>query len=633
MLEVFRKHSQSIVVKILFGLLIVSFAAWGVGDMIRVGAQADWVAEVGPAKIGPIELDNEVRHEYERLQKALGPAFDRDKLQPGGIAPIVLQRLIDRKLLSLAADELGIAVPDDVVATHIRKDKNFINQFGQFDRMAFEQVMASNGLTEERYAVLLRGDLMRGQFLESMVADTGPAAPKVLAEATFRHRFQQRVAEVVRIADAAMPEPADPDEGTLAKFHQDNGRKYTAPEYRTLTVLRLEAADLMGGIEVSEAQAKEAFEQRAGEFMEPERRDLLQMVLTKEADAQKAADLLAKGGDFTQVGRDVANQTPEALALGTVAKDELLPEVAEAAFALAAGGVSAPVRSALGWHIVKVAKIVPGRQTTFAEAHDRLVTDIRKEKAVEALFALANKVEDKMGGGGTIEEAGKEFGLKVVKIAAMDAQGHDPEGKPVADLPPGKAFLETAFATGLNQDSGMAETRQDGFFVLRVDGVTPPALRPLEGVRPQAVADWKDEERRRLAGEAADKLIAAVQAGQDFADAARAAGFTVGSAGPFTRDGVGVPKEMPADLVAKLFDLKVGEMAQGRAKGAAMVARLKEIKDADPAANAAGLASERARLAGEMRNDLAIQLSEVLRKRFPIQINNAAIKKLYERPS
>jgi peptidyl-prolyl cis-trans isomerase D len=630
MLEVFRKHSQSIVVKILFGLLIVSFAAWGVGDMIRVGAQADWVAEVGPARIGPNELDNEVRQEFERLRRALGPAFDQEKIQPGGIAPVVLQRLVDRKLLTLAADELGVAVPDDVVSANIRQDKTFINQLGQFDRILYEQTLASNGLSEDRYVGFLRGDLMRAQFLESVVADTGAQAPRVLAEAMFRHRFQQRTAEVVRIADAAMAEPAAPDEGTLALHHQNNGHKYTAPEYRALTVLRLEAADLMTGIEVTEAQAREAYDQRAGEFMEPERRELLQMVLTKEADARKAADLLAQGGDFARVAKDVANQTPEALTLGTVAKDELLPEVAEAAFAVAAGGVSAPVQSALGWHIVKAVKIEPGRQTGFAEARERLIKDVRKEKAVEALFDLANKVEDRLGGGGTIEEAGKEFGLKVLKIAAMDARGMDADGKPVPDLPPGKAFLDTAFATGLNQDSGIAETRQDGFFVLRVDGVTPPALRPLEKVRDQAVADWKESERHRLAGEAADKLVAAVQGGQDFAAAAKAAGLTVGIAGPFTRDGVGVPKEMPADLAARLFEVKVGEVAQGRAKDAVMVARLKEIVEADPVANVAGLTAEKKRLAGEMRGDLAQELAEVLQKRFPVKINNAAIKALYE---
>ncbi|MEO5337383.1 MAG: SurA N-terminal domain-containing protein [Magnetospirillum sp. WYHS-4] len=631
MLDVLRTHSKSIVIKILFGILILSFAAWGVGDMIRVGAGIDWIAEVGPAKIGPNELHNEVQAELSRLQQALGPSFDKTKLQPADIAGVVLQRLIDRKLLTLAANELGVAVPDDVISARIRADKTFHNKAGQFDRFAYEQILRDNGLNEDQFVAMMRGDLTRAQFLESMVADAGPTvAPKAMAEALFRHRFERRAAEVVRIADAAMPEPAAPAPEALAKFHQDSAAKFTAPEYRALTVLRLDAADLMGGIEITEAQAKESFEQRAAEFVEPEKRNLLQMILGKEEDARKAFEMVAKGADFAQVAKDVAGQPADALALGMVTRDDLLAEIADAAFQVDAGGIVQPTRSALGWHVLKVVSVQTGRQTTFEEARAKVTQEARRDKAAEVLFDMANKIEDKMGGGATIEDAGKAFGAKVVKIAAIDAQGNDPSGAKVTDLPPGKAFLETAFATGPNQDSGLVETGHDGFFLLRVDGVTPPALKPLDQVRDAVLAQWKDSERARLAAETAAQLAAAVQAGKDMAAAAKELGYSVGVAGPFTREGVGVPKEMPADLAARLFELKVGDVAEGRGKGGSLVARLKEIQAADVSGDAPGVQALRTQVAGEMRNDISQQLAEALRKRFPVSINNAGLKKLYE---
>lgn len=630
MLEVFRKHSKSIVIKILFGLLILSFGAWGIGDMIRVSATVDWVAEVGPSRIGPNELSNEVQQEVQKIQQQLGPAFRPDMISKEGIANLVLRRLVDRRLMSMGAEELKVTVPDEVVSGEIRRDGMFANKSGQFDRFAYERLLRENGLNEDRYVALLRGDMIRGQFLRSLLSDAGKGAPKTLAEGVYRHRFQRRAAEVVKVADAAMPEPAQPTAEALAWFHQNSAAKYTAPEYRALTILRLEASALSGGIAVTEEQAKEAFDQRAAEFTSPEKRDLRQIVVAKEEEARKAFEEIAKGGDFTKVAKEVAGLSPDALSLGKMARDELLPEVAAAAFGVDKGGVTPPVHSILGWHVVQVTDIEAGRQTTFAEAREKVMQEVRKEKAVEALYELANKAEDKVGGGGTLEEAGKELGIRVQKVAAVDAKGLDPSGQPVADLPPGKEFLKVAFATGANQDSVLTEAGKDGFFMLHVDKVTAPALRPLDEVRAQVATDWKAAERAKAAAELAGKLAAAAREGKELAAVAPSFGFAAGTAGPFTRDGVGLPKEVPADMAAKLFEVKAGEVIEHPTQGAVLVARLKEIAEADPAADGSTLAGLRGQLANEMRGDLMQQLSEGLRGRFPVKINNAGIKKLFD---
>ena len=45
MLEAIRKRAGSLVVKILFLFLVLSFVVWGIADVFRPGGGADWAAE------------------------------------------------------------------------------------------------------------------------------------------------------------------------------------------------------------------------------------------------------------------------------------------------------------------------------------------------------------------------------------------------------------------------------------------------------------------------------------------------------------------------------------------------------------------------------------------------------------
>ena len=149
MLNLIRKQAGSWVVKILMLLLVASFAIWGIGDIFFGGGQNPTVATVGGAEIPASELADSFSRAVSNLQRQLGPDFDRERAIQLGVMQQSLQDLVARRLVSLQANEMGLAIPDDALRTMITQNPAF-QSGGQFDRSRFEQLLRLNGLNEQR---------------------------------------------------------------------------------------------------------------------------------------------------------------------------------------------------------------------------------------------------------------------------------------------------------------------------------------------------------------------------------------------------------------------------------------------------------------------------------------------------
>ncbi len=626
MLDAIRKRSASILVKLLFGLLILSFAAWGIGDVIRGGVGEATVATVGDLEVPAQEIAAEVQREMSRLRAASGGRIDAEQARALGVIEAVVGRVVERTLVDLAAWDLGLTVSDTVVRNQIQSMPEFRGSLGTFDRERFHQLLYSNGWTEDRYVALVRQDLARRQLMGSVAA--GVTVPEALVDTVFRHRGERRIAETVRIADTTMPDPGQPDTEALDRVHRENADRFTAPELRRLTVVTVMAEDLAKEIAVPEADVQAAFEERADEFRQPERRTLEHIRTDDEATARRAHEELLKGRDFAEVGREVAGLEPAMLALGTTTRDQLLPALANASFDMPRGGISPPVQSPLGWHVLRVVGIERAREQPLEEVRAVLAAELAREKAIDALFDLSNRLEDALAGGATLEEAAASLDLALTRIDAIDPSGSDANGNPIARLPPGDRFLPVAFATEDTTQSPLTEAGDDGYFVLRVDAVTPPALRPLADVRDQVAELWRARQRAEAAEQAGRQLIERLEGGAALSAVAAERGLAVTTTEPFTRAGDGAG-DLPDALLESLFSAQPGDAAQARADGATVVARLVAVRAANPSAEAAAVEAVRREMVEAVRGDVMAQLSAALRVRYPVSINPNAVQQFY----
>lgn len=627
MLSALRKRSGGIVVKSLLILLIISFGAWGIEDWLNPAISGNTVATVGSEEIGAYEVRRDVNQEMARMRRLFGDQFTLEQAMAFGIVDGIVSNQVNQALINQGASKLGVTISDNLISSDIRSQDNFKGLAGSFDRTRFEQVLASNGLTEGDYVNSIRRTLTGLQYTDSL--QSGTRAPKIMVDTIYKYRNEKRVVDVALIKNETFSTIADPDTAQIEAFHKDNAKQFTAPEYRDVTFLRMDAADLANEIDVSAEDVESAYEARLEEFTTIERRNLLQMVLSDEETAKTAHKQLLEGRDFAKVAKEIAGLDEAVLDLGLITKTDLLPGLADPAFALMQGTVSNPVKSALGWHLLKVTEIQAGGTKPLLEVREQVKKDVAKEKAIDSLYDLSNTLEDELGSGATIEEAANNMNLKAVTVAALDAAGKDMAGNPVTIIPEGRAFIQTTFTTEEGQDSVLTESGPEGFFVVRVNGITAPALRPVDTIRNDIIEAWKADQRSNKAKELAEKLVAGINGGAALSTLASTNNLTSSESKPFTREDAGTDSGMNNDLVAKTFDLQVGKATSGPTTEGYQIAVLKSVIAANPVADKEGIDALRAELAGALKTDVTQQLVTALRDDIGVDINQVMVNQLF----
>ena len=614
MLQSLREHASSWIFKVMLGLLILSFGAWGIGD-IFLGERDPVVSKVGGVTITASQLNNAFQDEIRRTQSMVSQPLDAEQAKQLGLLDSALQQMQDRILFTLGSRDLGILISDDVLRQEIAREQAFHNAQGQFDPTIYRQVLSASGYSEASYISQLRLDLQTARLSSAVTAFV--PVPSQMLDALYRYHAEQRVAEYVTLPKADAGIIGDPSEDELQSFYKDHPDQFTAPEYRSAVVLRLDPKALADGSSVSNDQVKQEYDSRIEEFTVHDRRELEQAVFSDQTQAEEASKNIAAGKPFADAVREASAARVNVVKLGTIEKSDLLAEVGGPAFDAKVGATTAPIKSPLGWHLVHITREEKGRVQPFTDVAAKLKTDIATRQAQDSLYRLSNQLEDTLAGGATLEEAGKKLGLPTTAVDRVDARGTDGDGRPSA-IATDPNLLRLVFQTAEGQDSQVTETGNGSYAVVRVNRVFPPQVRPLTDVRTEAVNAWKNDKRAKATKARADAILAKVKDGQSLADVAKAEKLTVKTTPAFNRATHDSETGLPLSLNAQVFSLKIGEAASGEANDAFVVARLKEIKPPDPIKDPTTRGQVSEALSRSLGTDLMDEFVAGLRDRYTV---------------
>lgn len=623
MLQAIRSKATSLVVKILFAVLIVTFGIWGIGDIFRNRNVDTSVATVAGEQIEAAQLQQSVRTDIDRLRRASGGAsLTMDQAKQLGIVDAALNQLIESAVLADETDRLNIRVGSEAVRKAITDNPAFRGSNGQFDRNVYNQVLAANRLNDAQYEQLLRSDLERDELTISLTEGVRP--PKELVDAIYRAQAERRVADVVMLPPSAAPTPPKPSEQDLAAFYKARPDAFRTPERRTFTLATLTIDDVAAGINVTDDKLKNAYQARLDEFHTPETRQLQQMLLPDKAKADTAEAQLAAGKPFAAVAKTVAGEDASTLDLGWMRRQDLPKALADATFTVKQGAATQPIQDSFGWHIVRVNAIKPEQTQSFDQVKAKLRQEIARDMAGDQIAQLANHIDDALAGGGAFAAVAKQFGMKTTTITGIDAQGNLADGK-VASLPQPKAkVLQAAFATALGQSSALDDLGDDGYFLVHVDKTAPSGVPPLDQVRDRVATLWQAEQRGEALANLAKQIADQVNAGQSLKAIAAKRKLVVSSTGPVTRSGGG--KVSPA-MIGPLFGLKLNAASFAPASDGYAVVQLTAIQKADPAADKATVEALSHQLAQQMQTEFLGEFSQALRAHYPVEINQTNLQR------
>jgi peptidyl-prolyl cis-trans isomerase D len=634
----FRKYAGYVVMGLLMSTLIVSFALWGVGDMLRAGGGSGEIAHVGGTKIpvygwvgGTSVSVGEVRevfnNQLEMIQRQTGQRPDPEQALRYNIHVRALEDSVRRAIIDNAVKDYGLSVGDKEVRAAIARNPAFQSN-GSFDPILYKNRLQQARIQEGAYVADIRREVASAQLLG--VIQTEGLAPKLIRDDIFKMQSEMRIAEVVYVPDAIIASVPKPTPEQINVYFETNKAKFQIPEYRAFSYVLMSTDDVLGQVNVTPDQVKQEYDARQAEFGSPEKRDVDQVIADNEDKAKAIIAAVTGGKSLEEATKEVTGSADGVIKLGSVLKKDLpAGPLADGVFAAPQGLDPAPIKSGLGWHVVRVNKIEGGKVTPFDEVKDKLTADVKAQAAPDLLIKLVNDFERSFSKTQSMKASAEELQLKVKTYENVDARGQDPSGKQVVAGPAAPEMLQAVFATRESSESDLLETQKGEYFVVHTDRVTParvPALAEVEGKVTEA---WQAEERTRLADAKVKEAVDKANAGGDLAAIAKDLGVEVRTTKAVTRFDADPGNFLTQQGAQELFKLAVGKVQSVRAFEGTSIVRTKEIQPADFTKSKNLLDRFGQQLDSLVTNDLVAEMLGALRQKYGVTVDQAVFAQAF----
>jgi peptidyl-prolyl cis-trans isomerase D len=623
MLDALRRGATGWVAKIFLGLLILSFAIWGVADVFRGYGQGA-LARVGDKEITVTEFQRALQLELELIARQLGRRPTMEQARAWGLDSRVLARLIGSAAIEAHARELHLALSDQAVAEAIRRDPALRGPDGTFSRTALESMARELGVSERGLLELRRREEVREQLTDALAAAV--VVPDALVKALFAYREETRTAEHFTIDPAIAVKLPEPDETKLKETYEANKQRLMTPEYRRLALLRLTMEEAKKHVSVSEEEIAAAYEHDKTIYAVPERRRILQVAFKDKAEADKAAAALAAGRSFEDIAKE-AGVSEKDYTLGLLSRRELIdPKVAEVAFELPVGGVSGVIEGRFAPVLVKVTEIQPGKQRPLEEVKGEIRDRLAAEKAGPVLQRLHDDIDDSRGAGKSLKDIAAALNLPFTEVAAIDRAGKTPDGSPALEGADVQRILHAAFQGRVGTEGDSIELSDGGYAWVDVLAVTEARQRSFEEAEADVRNLWREKEMRRALAELATGLVERATKGESMEALAKSVGGKVETARAFKRFG-GAPG-LPEAAVTLAFATPLGAAASAETRDGTsrLVFRVTEIKPA-PTPSSEEIDRLRTDIRRQMQGDAIAAYVAALQERLGVRINEAVYQR------
>ncbi len=610
---------------VVMGFLVISFAIWGIGDIFR-GFGQNAVATIGGTEISIEQFRQFYNERLQQLGRQVGRPITPDEARARGFDRQLLGQLIAETTLDEQTKKLKLGLADAEIAQRITTDPAFRGPTGQFDRTRFEQIIRQAGFNEGRFIEEQRRTMLRRELAQSITGDMKLPTTAVAAINQFRN--EKRAIEYVALSAAQAGDIPPPTPEALNTYFEDRKTLFRAPEYRKITLLPLAPADLAKVAAVKDDDAKAYFEQRKDSYGRPEKRELRQIAFPNAEEAAAARERIVKGATFDDVAKERGINISDTN-LGTVTKSDIIdPVVADAAFALKSGETSAPVKGRFGTVLLQVGKIEPGEEKTYEQMAAQIKSEIAESQSRNEITSLRDKIEDERAGGSTLAETAKKLGLKATTIEAVDASGRGPDGKPAPGLPQTPNVLTAAFASDVGIDTDPLQLPKGGYLYFDVTGITPSRERPLDEVKDQVEARWRDNEIAKRLQAKADDILGKLKAGTPFAQVASEAGLKIETATDLQRGKQG--GFVPPKVVELVFRTPKGAAAsaEGNKETERFVFRVTDVVDPQPDSAAPDSKAIAETLQNSFGEDLVSEYISRLQNDFGVTVNPSALNQV-----
>ena len=446
-----------------------------INGYFRGGLPNTTVARVGETEIHIAEFDRGLRGFLQKSGLKMAQAYD------AGLVNAYLNARIDNVLALQEAQELDIVVGNDILTKQLR------SVFPGASKDEIESNLRARGMNEAQMSQIL------AQGVQTDVIARVPSVlknykSKTLDSVLARYDREQRSGSTYTFPTSKLSDSIEVSDSDIENHYEGvKASRYTIPETRVFTIGTLTADELKKTLpSITDADVRADYDSRIADFIVPEKRSLAQAVVNDPDQAQKIYEAASKGTSLSKALKDVTGDDTGFRDVAPYEKKGLPLELATPSFSddVKVGSVLPPIKTILGWHVVKVTKITPELQKTFADVKADLKDELSNTRVFDALYEKITETEDLLDTGSDFADIQSKTSLKSTDTKAFSKGDTSkfPEALTQA-LEVSESVLDEIFNLPIGGASYPIETGEDEYIVIGVKDVNESGFTSLKDVR------------------------------------------------------------------------------------------------------------------------------------------------------
>ena len=465
MLRALRNKSQSFLFKIFLVLIVIGFAAWGVGDLTG-------------NKIPPVFKSNDFEISYEQIIND----FNKSRATNTGVIDVqtAIQNgflnnvLISNKaklIINQESQYLDLNVPRLIIKKQISENDQFkenLNNQNVFSEKKFNTLLRNNNISENEYIENLQLQILNGKIFDHIY--------DIKSYSTFFstdfYKWQNRKLDLNYIFTPYLKKIDEPiDENSKKTFYNTYKNNFKIPKLRNLSYVSFKPDLLYDDIIISEEQIANSYNERISEFKTPETRSYFQVIFKTKQKAENFYKKVLNNNDFINQSK-LLNFNENDIKFDKISKDDLTKNIKDKIFNIPNIGLIKPFKTNFGFHVVQINKINKEKVQLINEVKDIIKKDLLYNLAIEKLYEKIELINDLAFSGNNLNEIIKLSeikNLKINKISNISKNGDIYTNFKPKKSNLNKKFLNEIWKLEVNEISELLEINENEFVLININ--------------------------------------------------------------------------------------------------------------------------------------------------------------------
>ncbi len=551
-----------------------------------------------------------------------------------GMADDVLAGEIRGYILLNEAENMGVEISKEQLAKRIAQVVKPYAQEGQSLQETLDDILKRQRMSEKDFVFEIKKEMSGDILMNAIRNGFSPVTTDLLANDLYKFQTQTRDIDIIFFPDNSIEVEPATKEQLKRLYDATKAQKYKIPEYRSVDIATFDPANIDIEFSVSDEEVKSFYDDNKNNFLVGEQLVLSQIITKDEKQANDIYALTEKGLSLKEAAVEIMGKDAPYLEGVSFETDMMLPDLMQALNDREIGKIVAPVKTMIGYHVVKLDNVLPPSIRPYEEVSSSIKRELLEGKKADYFYDIASDFDAMLSDDMNLQEIAKEMNIKITSLDFIDAKGLDKQGNDGLNLFDKKDKQDIA-AIIFEIEGYMASSMQDfggKLISFAVKSKEEATFKPFDSVKDELLEQFTQDIRKSENEILMQKYLAEIKMGGSSLESIAAdnglkidkiSGISIGQA---------APSPLTSNVIPLIFKTDFGGHEILRLDGQSALIKISGYgysSQEDVALKDKAIQSIKDRVIEEGKDEAFLMYLKALSKKHPATINQRLLERAY----